>query len=80
MSLAAPLILILALLRTPLFVVIAASAMFGFYSEEIDLSVISIEIYRLAEMSIIAGNSVVHIRRLPSRGKPGFDASGQYYE
>jgi C4-dicarboxylate transporter DctM subunit len=53
MSLATPLLLILALLRTPLFVVIAASAMFGFYSEEIDLSVISIEIYRLAEMSVL---------------------------
>jgi len=53
MSLATPILLILALLRTPLFVVIAASAMFGFYSEEIDLSVISIEIYRLAEMSVL---------------------------
>ncbi len=53
MSLATPLLLILALLRTPLFVIIAASAMLGFYSEEIDLSVISIEIYRLAEMPIL---------------------------
>ncbi len=53
MSLVTPLLFILALLRTPLFVVIAASAMFGFYSEEIDLAVISIEIYRLAEMSIL---------------------------
>ncbi len=53
MSLATSLLLVLALLRTPLFVIIAASAMLGFYSEEIDLSVISIEIYRLAEMSIL---------------------------
>jgi len=53
MSLVTPLLVILALLRTPLFVVIAASAMLGFYSEEIDLSVISIEIYRLAEMSVL---------------------------
>lgn len=53
MSLATPLLLILALLRTPLFVIIAASAMLGFYSEEIDLAVISIEIYRLAEMSVL---------------------------
>ena len=53
MSLLTPLLLVLALLRTPLFVVIAASAMFGFYSEEIDLSVISIEIFRLSEMSIL---------------------------
>ncbi len=53
MSLSAPLLLILAIMRTPLFVVIAASAMLGFYSAEIDLSVISIEIYRLAEMPVL---------------------------
>ncbi len=48
-----PLLLLLAILRTPLFVVIAASAMYGFYSEDIDLSIISIEIYRLAEMPVL---------------------------
>jgi C4-dicarboxylate transporter, DctM subunit len=48
-----PLLLVLTILRTPLFVIIAASAMIGFYYEEIDLSVISIEIYRLAEMPIL---------------------------
>ncbi|UCH41022.1 MAG: TRAP transporter large permease subunit [Gammaproteobacteria bacterium] len=53
MSLAAPLLLLLAILRTPLFVVIALSAMIGFYSQEVDLSVISIEIYRLAEMPVL---------------------------
>ncbi len=53
MSFTAPLLLLLAIMRTPLFVVIAASAMLGFYSEEIDLSVISIEIYRLAEMPVL---------------------------
>ncbi len=53
MSLVTPLLLVMALLRTPLFVIIAASAMAGFYSEEVDLSVISIEIYRLAEMSVL---------------------------
>ena len=53
MTWAAPLLLILALLRTPLFVVIALSAMLGFYSEGIDLQVISIEIYRLAEMPVL---------------------------
>jgi tripartite ATP-independent transporter DctM subunit len=53
MSLLSPLLLLLAIMRTPLFVVIAASAMLGFYSEDIDLSVISIEIYRLAEMPIL---------------------------
>jgi len=53
MSFAAPILLLLAIFRSPLFVVIAASAMLGFYSEDIDLSVISIEIYRLAEMPIL---------------------------
>ena len=43
----------LAILRTPLFAIIVASAMLGFYSEDIHLSVISIEIYRLAEMPIL---------------------------
>ncbi len=53
MSLAAPLLLLLAILRTPLFVVIALSAMIGFYALEVDLSVISIEVYRLAEMPVM---------------------------
>ena len=53
MSFISPLLLLLAILRTPLFAIIAASAMLGFYSEEIHLSVISIEIYRLAEMPIL---------------------------
>ncbi len=53
MSLISPLLLLLAILRTPLFAIIAASAMLGFYSEDIHLSVISIEIYRLAEMPIL---------------------------
>jgi len=53
LSLIAPLLLMLAILRTPLFAIIVASAMLGFYSEDIHLSVISIEIYRLAEMPIL---------------------------
>jgi len=53
MSFALPLLLLLAILRTPLFVVIALSAMLGFHSLEVDLSVISIEIYRLAEMPVM---------------------------
>jgi tripartite ATP-independent transporter DctM subunit len=44
------LLLALALLGAPLFAVIAASAMLGFGREQIDLSVVAIEIYRLAEM------------------------------
>ena len=46
-------LLLLAIIRTPLFVVIAASAMLGFYAQEVDLSVIAIEIYRLAEMPVL---------------------------
>ena len=53
MSLLSPLLLLLAIMRTPLFAIIAASAMLGFYSEGIDLSVIAIEIYRLAEMPVL---------------------------
>jgi tripartite ATP-independent transporter DctM subunit len=53
MSIATPLLLLLAILRTPLFVVIALGAMLGFYSQGIDLSIVSIEIYRLAEMPVL---------------------------
>ncbi len=47
------LLLVMALLGAPLFAVIAASALFGFYSEDIDLSVLAIEFFRLAEMPIL---------------------------
>ncbi len=53
MSYLAPLLILLAIIRTPLFAVIAASALLGFYAEEVNLSVISIEIYRLAEMPVL---------------------------
>jgi len=53
MSVVAPILLLLAILRTPLFVVIALSAMIGFHSLDVDLSVISIEVYRLAEMPVL---------------------------
>jgi len=46
-------LLVLALLRTPLFAIIAASALFGFYRSDIDLSAVLIEFYRLAEMPIL---------------------------
>ncbi|MDZ4263682.1 MAG: TRAP transporter large permease subunit [Pseudomonadota bacterium] len=46
-------LILLALIGTPLFVVIAASALAGFYSADIDLSVVAIEFYRLAEMPIL---------------------------
>ena len=45
--------LIFALLGAPLFAVIAAAALAGFYSEGIDLSVVVIEIYRLAETPVL---------------------------
>jgi tripartite ATP-independent transporter DctM subunit len=44
------LLLALALLGTPLFALIGASALLGFQREEVDLSVVAIEVYRLAEM------------------------------
>ncbi len=47
------LLLAIALLGAPLFAVIAASALLGFQSEQIDLSVVAIEIYRLAEMPVL---------------------------
>ncbi len=53
MTLAAPLLLLLAVMRTPLFVVIALGAMIGFHRQEVDWSVISIEVYRLAEMPVL---------------------------
>ncbi len=47
------LLLVMALLGAPLFAVIAASALFGFYSVDVDLSVLAIEFFRLAEMPIL---------------------------
>lgn len=47
------LLLLIALIGAPLFTVIGASALLGFYSEGIDLSVIAIEIYRLAETPVL---------------------------
>ncbi|MDG2049478.1 MAG: TRAP transporter large permease subunit [Myxococcota bacterium] len=50
----ASLLLVLAALAgAPLFAVIAASAMLGFAREDVDLSVVAIEIYRLAEMPVL---------------------------
>jgi C4-dicarboxylate transporter DctM subunit len=46
-------LLILALIGAPLFVIIATSAMIGFYMADIDLSVVTIEFYRLAEIPIL---------------------------
>ncbi len=46
-------LLILALFGAPLFSIIAASAMLGFYRSDIDLSVVAIEFYRIAEMPVL---------------------------
>ncbi len=48
-----PLLVLLALLGAPLFAVIAASAMWGFTREGIDLQAVVIEFYGIAEMPIL---------------------------
>ncbi len=47
------LLLLVALLGAPLFAVIMASALLGFHFAEIELSVVAIEFYRLAEMPVL---------------------------
>jgi len=47
------LLLLLALAGVPLFAIIAASALLGFHREGVDLSVLGIEIYRLAETPVL---------------------------
>ncbi len=46
-------LLLLVILGVPLFAIIASSALIGFYSEEIDLSVIAIEIYRIVDTPVL---------------------------
>lgn len=46
-------LVLLALLGAPLFTVIAAGAIIGFHQEGIDLSVIAVEVYRLAESPVL---------------------------
>lgn len=53
MLLSAGLLILLALLGTPLFALIAASAMLGFYREGIDIQALAIEFYGLAEMPVL---------------------------
>jgi C4-dicarboxylate transporter DctM subunit len=47
------LLVVLAFAGAPLFAVIVGGAMLGFHSEETELSVVAIEIYRLAEMPVL---------------------------
>jgi len=46
-------LLLAALLGAPLFAVIAAAALWGFYASDIDPSAVAIEFYRLAEMPVL---------------------------
>lgn len=46
-------LILLALAGAPLFAVIGAGALWGFYQAEIDLSVVAIEFFRLAEMPVL---------------------------
>lgn len=46
-------LILIALAGAPLFAVIAASSMWGFHTSGIDLSVMAIEIFRIAEMLIL---------------------------
>ncbi|WP_455209457.1 TRAP transporter large permease [Kaarinaea lacus] len=50
MIVASIVLVILALLGAPLFIVIAASAILGFIASEVDLTVVAIEIYRIVDM------------------------------
>ena len=47
------LVIVLMLLGAPLFAVILAATMVGFYSAEVDLSIISAELYRIAETPLL---------------------------
>lgn len=47
------LFILLALMGAPLFTVIAASALWGFFQQDVSLSVVAIEIYRLTEMPVL---------------------------
>lgn len=51
--LTAILLSVLVILGAPLFVIIASSALIGFSSEEIDLSVIAIEIFRIVDTPVL---------------------------
>ena len=46
-------LILLALCGAPLFAVIGASALWGFYQSDIDLSVVAIEFFRIAEMPVL---------------------------
>ena len=53
MILSGILLIVLALLGTPLFAIIAASAMFGYFRSDIPLTAMAIEVFSIAEMPIL---------------------------
>ena len=54
MTILVPLVLLLlALSGAPLFAVITASALWGYYQTDVDLMVMAVEIYRIAEMPVL---------------------------
>lgn len=53
MIVAGLLLLALVLLGAPLFAIIACAALLGFWHNEVDLSAVAIEIYRVAEMPVL---------------------------
>lgn len=53
MMLTTAVLIVLALLGAPLFAIIAAAALLGFYQSDIDLSAVAIEFYRLAETPLL---------------------------
>lgn len=46
-------LIVLAIMGVPLFIVILASAMLGFMSAEVDLTVVAIEFYRIVDMPVL---------------------------
>lgn len=46
-------LVLLALMGAPLFAIIGAIALWGFHSQELDLSIVAIEFYRLADMPVL---------------------------
>jgi len=48
-----PILILLAVLGTPLFVIILAASMLGFYYAGIDLTAVSVEIYRVADTPVL---------------------------
>lgn len=52
-TVAAIAIVVLALLGAPLFAVVLAAAMLGFYSSDVDLSVVAIELFRLTDTPLL---------------------------